>query len=195
MTSPPRKRRGSADVDAGARDALLLERLRAGDRSAFTELVRAYRADVFRLVRARVSTDADAEDVTQQALVRALRAIGTFRGDASLRTWLHRIAVNAALNHARDARSGRSISLDDVEIITNALSTGRMSAREARRKLAAAVRELPPKQRLVVELRIVHELSFAAVAGIAGCSEDSAKANFRHAVARLRELSGLADGR
>ena len=123
MTSPPRKRRGSTDVDAGARDALLLERLRAGDRSAFTELVRAYRADVFRLVRARVSTDADAEDVTQQAFVRALRAIGTFRGDASLRTWLHRIAVNAALNHARDARSGRSISLDDVEIITNALST------------------------------------------------------------------------
>jgi RNA polymerase sigma-70 factor (ECF subfamily) len=138
-----------------------------------------------------MSSDADAEDVTQQAFVNALRAIGRFRGDSGLRTWLHRIALNAAMNHARDARHGRAVSLDDVEIITNALSTGRLSARESRRRLAAAVRELAPKQRLVVELRIVDELSFAAIASIAGCSEDSAKANFRHAVARLRELSGI----
>jgi RNA polymerase sigma-70 factor (ECF subfamily) len=67
-----------------------------------------------------------------------------------------------------------------------------MSARQARRKLAAAIVQLPPKQRIVVELRIVHEMPFAAIAKIAGCSEDSAKANYRHAVAKLRELSGIA---
>jgi RNA polymerase sigma-70 factor (ECF subfamily) len=190
MSSGPRSRRTSDDA---SRDHRLLERLRAGDRAAFTELVRAHRADVFRFVRGRMSSDADAEDVTQQAFVNALRAIARFRGDSGLRTWLHRIALNLAMNHARDARHGRAVSLDEVEIITNALSTGRLSARESKKRLAAAVRELPPKQRLVVELRIVDELSFAAIATIAGCSEDSAKANFRHAVARLRELSGIGN--
>ena len=172
----------------------LLARLRAGDRAAFGELVRAHRAGIVRAVRRYVASDAEAEDVTQHALVKALRAIATFRGDSSITTWLHRIAVNTAMNHTRDAHHDRAIPLEDVEIITNALSTGRMSAREARRRLADAIVQLPPKQRIVVELRIVHEMPFAAIAKVAGCSEDSAKANFRHAVAKLRELSGLAAG-
>jgi RNA polymerase sigma-70 factor (ECF subfamily) len=170
----------------------LLVRLRAGDRAAFGELVREHRATIVRAVRGYVASDAEAEDVTQQALIKALRAIPEFRGDSSIATWLRRIAVNTAINFTRDAHHDRAIPIEDVEIITNALSTGRMSARQARRKLAAAIVQLPPKQRVVVELRIVHELPFAAIAKIAGCSEDSAKANFRHAVAKLRELSGIA---
>ena len=169
----------------------VLARLRAGDRAAFGELVRVHRPAIVRAVRGYVANDAEAEDVAQHVFVKALRAIGEFRGEASLATWLRRIAINTAMNFTRDAHHERAIPIEDVEIITNALSTGRMSAREARRKLADAIVQLPPKQRIVVELRIVHELPFAAIAKIAGCSEDSAKANFRHAVAKLRELSGL----
>ncbi len=79
------------------------------------------------------------------------------------------------------------MSLEDVELITNALGTGKMAAREARRKLAAAVLRLPPKQRQVVELRLIHEMSFRAVGEIMGTSEASAKANYQHAVKKLRE--------
>jgi RNA polymerase sigma-70 factor (ECF subfamily) len=175
----------------GRDEAALLARLHDGDRAAFGELVRTHRAALVRAVRGYVANDAEAEDVTQQALLNALRAIGGFRGDASLATWLRRIAVNAAINFTRDAHHGRVVSLEDVEIITNALSTGRMSARHARKRLADAIVQLPPKQRLVVQLRILHEMPFAAIAEVANCSEDSAKANYRHAVARLRELSGL----
>ena len=174
-----------------ASDDEVLERIRAGDRAAFGELVRAHRAMIVRTVRGYLASDAEAEDVAQQSLLKALRAIGDFRGEASVATWLRKIAVRTALNYKRDARHDRAVPLSDVEIITNALSTGRMSMRQARRKLADAIVQLPPKQRIVVELRIVHELPFAAIAKIADCSEDSAKANFRHAVARLRELSGL----
>ena len=170
----------------------LLARLRAGDRSAFGDLVRAHRAAIVRAVRGYVANDAEAEDVTQQALLKALRAIGEFRGDASFETWLRKIAVNTAINFTRDAHHDRAIPLSQIEIITNALSAGRMSARQGRKKLAEAIAQLPPKQRIAVELRIVHELPFAAIAKIAGCSEDSAKANFRHAVAKLRELAGIA---
>ncbi len=95
--------------------------------------------------------------------------------------------MNAAMNHARDTRRRRSVPIEEVDLITNALGTGRMAVREARRKLTAALERLPPKQRTVVELRLVHELSFRAIAEIAGTSEDSAKSNFQHAVRRLRE--------
>ena len=77
-----------------------------------------------------------------------------------------------------------------VRVLADALAGlhAGMSAREARRRLADAIVQLPPKQ------RIVHEMPFAAIAKVAACSEDSAKANFRHAVAKLRELSGLTAG-
>lgn len=175
-----------------ATDDDVLARLRAGDRGAFGELVRAHRAKLVRAVRGYVASDAEAEDVIQQALVKALRAIAEFRGDSSIETWLRKIAVNTAINFTRDAHHDRAVPISQVEIITNALSAGRMSARQVRKKLAEAIVQLPPKQRVAVELRIVHEMPFAAIAKIAGCSEDSAKSNFRHGVAKLRELAGIA---
>ncbi len=165
----------------------LVARIRAGERAAFTDVVKRHRDAVQRLVRGYVTSDAAAEDLTQQTFLSALRAIDTFRGEARLGTWLHRIAVNTALNFARDEKRARSVSIEEVELITNALGTGRMAAREAKRKLGAAVAELPSKQRIVVELRLVHELSFKAIAEIAECSEESARANFQHGVKRLRE--------
>lgn len=121
-----------------AEDLNILSRLRAGDRQTFADLVRKHRAGIQRLVRGYVKTDEEAEDLTQQAFMKALRSIATFRGDASFRTWLHRIAVNAALNHARDQRRAPTVSIEEADLITNALGTGRMAARgtaQARRGL------------------------------------------------------------
>ena len=168
-------------------EAPLVARIQAGERAAFAEVVKRHRGAVLRLVRGWVASDAEAEDLTQQTFLSALRAIETFRGEARLATWLHRIALNTAKNHARDEKRTRSVSIEEVELITNALGTGRMAAREAKRKLAAALADLPAKQRLVVELRLVHELSFKAIAEIAACSEESARANFQHGTKRLRE--------
>jgi RNA polymerase sigma-70 factor (ECF subfamily) len=170
-------------------DGELVARLLAGERGLFADLVRKHREDIARLVRGYVKTDDETEDLTQQTFLRALRAIDGFRRESSFRTWLHRIAVNVALNHVRDRKHARTVSLEEVELITNALGTGRMAAREARRRIASALEHLPPKQRLVVELRLVHEMSFRAIAGIAECSEDSAKSNYQHAVKRLRAFA------
>jgi RNA polymerase sigma-70 factor, ECF subfamily len=169
-------------------DRELVARLLAGERGLFADLVRKHRKDIERLVRGYVKTNEEAEDLAQQTFLRALRAIDGFRSESSFRTWLHRIAVNVALNHIRDNKRERTVSLEEVELITNALGTGRMAAREAKRRIAAALEHLPPKQRLVVELRLVHEMSFRTIAGIAECSEDSAKSNYQHAVKRLRAI-------
>jgi RNA polymerase sigma-70 factor (ECF subfamily) len=139
------------------------------------------------VVRRYVDNDAEADDLTQQTFMLALRGIANFRGESTLRTWLHRIAVNAALNYKRDSKRARAVSLEDVELITNALGTGKMAAREAKRKIAAALEKLPAKQRAVVELRLVHDMPFRAIASITGSTEEAARVNYHHAVKRLRE--------
>lgn len=149
------------------------------------ELARRQLPLVARLVRRYVS-EHDAEDVAQRAVMRALDKLDTFRGESSFRSWVHRIAVNVALNHVRDHRREQAQPVDEADLITNTLGTARLVAREARVRLLDAVSELPPKQRLSVELRLFQELSFADVATRMGVTEDSAKANFHHALKRLR---------
>ena len=168
-------------------DSALVAQVLGGHRESFAALVSKHRDGIRRLMRGYVRSEAEAEDLTQQAFTRALRSIASFRNESAFRTWLERIAINGALTGLRHARRFPSVSIEDVELITNALSTGRMASREIRRKLSDALTKLPPKQRLVVELRIVHEMSFRAIGEIAECSEDSAKANYQHAVKRLRE--------
>jgi RNA polymerase sigma-70 factor (ECF subfamily) len=168
-------------------DADLVARFLAGDRSAFDALVRRHQAAVRRLVLRYVKSDADAKDITQVAFVRAFEKLNAFRGDAAFRTWLFRIAINLALNHVRGTPADLE-PIGDVAAFTSSLQTSRLVAAEVWRKVSARLDDLPPKQRLALELRIFHDLSFEEVAVIAGFSEESAKANFHHAVKRLRGL-------
>ena len=181
-TEPPPD---SAVIDE---DAPLVERFRAGDRAAFDAIVRKYDAPLAALVRRYVKNDADTKDVTQRAFLRVFERIGTFRGDAAFRTWLFRIAIHLALNQLRGRDRLQSAELDDIAAFTSSLETSRLVAAELWQKVVARLVELPPKQRLVVELRLFHELSFREIAAVAACSEDSAKANFHHGVKRLREI-------
>ena len=128
----------------------------------------------------------EAEDLAQRAFVRAFEKIADFRGDASFRTWIYRITVNLSLNHLRDhARTTPQPIAEDAIAVEP--RDGAVEA-ESQRRLRAALEQLPPKQRLVMELRVFEELSFRDVAAIAECSEDAAKANFHHALKRLRTL-------
>ena len=164
----------------------------AGRTSAFDSLVKAHQRGVFYLVRRYVRVDADAADVTQQAFVRAFRALAQFRGDATPRSWLYRIAINCALSWLRDHK--REIATEIADNMWVAEATGASDLVEAQRKatLRAAIAQLPPKQRQIVELRVFDDLSFREVAQIAECNENTAKVNFHHALQRLRAL--LPDG-
>lgn len=174
-------------TDAPSDEAALIAQARTGDREARGELAKRQLPLVVRLVRRYVS-EADAEDVAQRAVMRALEKLDTFRGDSSFRSWVHRIAVNTALNHVRDHKREAPQAIDEADLITNTLGTARLVAREAKVKLLAAVQELPPKQKSAVEMRLFQELSFAEVATEMGITEDSAKANYHHAMKRLRAV-------
>ena len=87
-------------------DALLIARLTAGHAAAYRELFRQHSDEVYRLARRFVTSDADAEEVTQEVFIAAHQSIGRFRGHSRLRTWLFRITVNRALKRRRSRRSG-----------------------------------------------------------------------------------------
>lgn len=168
-------------------DAAFVAQFLAGDRDAFDALVRRHQAAVRSLVLRYVKSDADAKDITQVAFVRAFEKLSEFRGQAAFRTWLFRIAINLALNHIRGAPADLA-PIGDVGAFTKSLQTSQLVAAEVWRKVSARLDDLPPKQRLALELRIFHDLSFEEVADVGGFSVESAKANFHHAVKRLRGL-------
>lgn len=166
-------------------DEILAEQAKSGEASAKDELARRHLVILRRVVRRYVRED-DAEDVAQKAMMRALDKIDSFRGESSFRSWLHRVAINVALNHVRDSKRDRASEIDEADLITNTLGTQRLVAREAKERLVRLVEELPEKQRATVKLRLFGELSFAEIGKELGISEDSAKVNFHHALKRLR---------
>jgi RNA polymerase sigma-70 factor (ECF subfamily) len=169
-------------------DAALVERAVRGERRAFDELVRRHQPGLWRLVRRYLADDADASDVTQLAFVRAYRGLARFRGDATVRSWLYRIGINLALNHRRDRAREQPAEIAPDQLTTPAAAPALMLAAERSLVVRAAVAALPPKQRLVLELRVYDDLPFREVAMLAECTENAAKVSFHYAVKRLREV-------
>ena len=171
-------------------DRELAERFWSGDRAAFDQIVRRHQRGVWHLVRRYVKRDADASDVTQLALVRAFRGLGTFRGAASVRSWLYRIAINCSLSWLRDHRREEPTEIAEDALTDANPAPARLEGGQETARLRAAIAQLPPKQRLVLELRVFDDLSFREVAELADCTENTAKVNFHYAVKRLRDILG-----
>jgi RNA polymerase sigma-70 factor, ECF subfamily len=181
----------SGQVTGAAGDELaVLAAAQAGDEVAREQLVVRYLDDVFRLT-SRILGDRElAQDATQDTFVNALGALHRFRGAASFRTWLLRIAVNAARTVGRRQVRRREVSL---VLADNEHSTGPDAAVRAEQRGEAArvevmLARLPLKQRLAVALRAQQGLSYGEIAGALDCSEGAARVNYHLGIKRLREL-------
>jgi RNA polymerase sigma-70 factor (ECF subfamily) len=184
------------EAAAEARDADrdLAEAFQRGDRTAFETLVRRHQKGVWRIVRRYIRRDADAKDVTQLVFVRAFKGLATFRNAATVRSWLYRIAINCSLTWIRDHKRETPTEIAEDSLAEMPAAPAKISAQQDGTALRAAILQLPPKQKLVLELRIFDELSFKEVAELADCTENTAKVTFHHAVKRLREILGGGDG-
>jgi RNA polymerase sigma-70 factor (ECF subfamily) len=186
---------GTAMTEIVDPDRELADRFRGGDRTAFDALVRKHQKGVWRLVRRYIKSDADAADVTQLVFVRAFKGLVTFRGAASVRSWLYRIAINCSLSWIRDHRHEQPAEIAEDAFIAQNAGPERIAGGEDSARLRDAIEQLPPKQKMVLELRVFDDLSFREVAELADCSENTAKVNFHYAVKRLRDiLGGNRDG-
>lgn len=174
-------------------DLQLVERFCAGERRAFDRLVRKYQRPLYYLALRYVKNEADAHDLTQRAFVRMFKSMSRFRRAASFRTWAYRITINLCLNHIRDRRKETVAEVAEDALTAEAEAEHIAITRQRSRQLQLAIEQLPPKQRMVLELRVFDDLSFREVAELASCSENAAKVNFHHAVKRLRSLMQPAD--
>jgi RNA polymerase sigma-70 factor (ECF subfamily) len=157
-----------------------------GEREAFDRLVQRYQRDVYRLCYRYVNNHHDANDLAQEAFLKAYRAIGRFRGDSSFSTWMYRIAVNTCLNFRASRRTDPEELPAGLQDRTPG-AAARMESEETSRRVRRAVAALPEKQRATLILKVYHELSHEEVAGILGSSVGTVKANFFHALANLRK--------
>ena len=174
--------------DTADPDRELAERFRSGDRGAFDLIVRRHQKGVWKIVRRYVKRDADASDVTQQVFVRAFKGLAAFRGAATVRSWLYRIAINCALSWLRDHRREEPTEIAEESLTEMPVAPGRIASDQDSVQLRKAIEQLPPKQRMVLELRVFDDLSFREVAELAECSENTAKVNFHYAVKKLRDI-------
>jgi len=176
--------------DAVLSDEELVERGRAGDDAALGGLVERHQAAAYRVAFSMLQDDDAAQDVVQDAFIKAFRALEGFRGEASFRTWVLTIVGNEARGALRRRGRRRETALEDAGPVRSeqkAPDAEAVDAQEAAR--ARSIMEtLPEKQKLSVALRIDDGLSFKEIGEIIGSSEGAARVNYFHGIRRLREL-------
>jgi RNA polymerase sigma-70 factor, ECF subfamily len=171
-------------------DARLVERTRRGDLAAFETLVERHRDVVFR-VAARIVGRADADDVSQDAFLRAFHRLAKFRGDASFRAWLLQITHNAAVDHLSRRRSDPVEDAGEQETAEHEvvrLPAERLESRERIVRLERKLRGLSPDARVVLVLRDIEGLSYEEIAAITGAPLGTVKARLSRARRDLIEM-------
>ncbi len=179
-------------------ESALVSRAKAGDASAFSELVQHYDRRVFRMAKQITQNDDDAEDVLQEAFLKAYTHLDDFQGNSKFYTWIVRIAVNEALMKLRKRRSDRSVPLDEP-IDTGEDEVPReiavwdenpeetYSREELAELLDQAVQSLKPAYRTVFVLRDIEEMSIEETAEALGLSISAVKSRLLRARLQLRE--------
>lgn len=170
-------------------DAGLVQRVRGGDLSAFERLVDRHRPVVIR-VAARIVGSGEAEDVSQDAFLRAFHRLDRFRGDAPFRSWLLRITHNAALDHVRRRRAEPvdPEALDTGEPSSARPPADRLEVRERIERLERKLRGLNPQHRVVLVLRDAEGLSYEEIADITDTPLGSVKARLHRARGEFVEM-------
>jgi RNA polymerase sigma-70 factor (ECF subfamily) len=160
-------------------DQALVERVQQGDRRAFDLLVRKYRHKVIALISRYVHDWTECEDISQEAFVRAWRAIGSFRGESAFYTWLYKIAVNTAKNHL--VAMGRRPPMGDIDVEDAVYVPGATRMHESatperelmreqvEQTVFSTVQALPEELRVAITLREVDGKSYDEIASIMNC--------------------------
>ncbi|MEI6722471.1 MAG: RNA polymerase sigma factor RpoE [Betaproteobacteria bacterium] len=191
-------------------DQQLVERAQKGDKRAFGLLVDKYQRKLARLLSRFVRDSAEVEDVTQEAFIKAYRALPNFRGDSAFYTWLYRIGINTAKNHlmAAGRRAPTSTSVDSEE--AEGLDEGEqlrdintpeslLLSREIGDTVNAAMLALPEDLRTAIQLREMEGMSYEDIAQIMNCPIGTVRSRIfraREAIAeRLKPLLDTGDDR
>lgn len=189
-------------------DQQLVERAQSGDKHAFELLVAKYQRRLGRLISRFVRDAAEAEDVTQDAFIKAYRALPAFRGDSAFYTWLYRIGINTAKNHllalGRRAPTSTHFDSDEAEEFEDAsllheVSTpeNELMSKQVVEVVNASLQQLPDDLRMALTLREIEGLSYEEIAAVMNCPIGTVRSRIFRArevvAANLRPLLGTND--
>lgn len=186
-------------------DQQLVERAQRGDKQAFELLVVKYQRKLGRLLSRFIRDAAEVEDVTQEAFIKAYRALPTFRGDSAFYTWLYRIGINTAKNFlvAQGRRAPTTTGFDNEEAENmeegsqlREMNTpeSELMSKQVAQTVNQALQELPEELRTAITLREIEGLSYEEIAGIMNCPIGTVRSRIfraRETIAeKLRPLLG-----
>ena len=187
-------------------DSLLIREAQRGDRAAFEELVRQYDRAVLRLALHLTGSEQDAQDIYQEAFLKAYRNLGSFRFECSFYTWIYRIVTNLCLDHIRkrqvrkeDAPVVRDSEGEEYSIIdqvkdarAHANPEHDLMRRELGGKINHALEKLTPRERMVFELKHYQGLKLRTIGEMLNTTEETAKNTLFRATQKLRgSLAGM----
>lgn len=157
---------------------------------AFSLLVKKYQQRLYWHLRKMVIVHEDADDLLQNTLIKAWNNLATFRGEASLFTWLYRIATNEALNHLNKKRAELTNSFEDLEILmANRIDNDPLfTGDEIQKRLQKSILALPDKQRLVFNMKYYDNMKYEEMAEILNTSVGALKASYFHAVRKIEAM-------
>lgn len=156
---------------------------------AFTEIVNRYRERLYAIIRGYVNDHEDTDDILQDTFLKAYRHLSGFRGESQLYTWLTRIAINQSISYLRKKKLMNRTPLDhesDRLISPHPLPDAQADHHQMQEWIREAVDRLPEKQKTVFILRYYDERSHAEIAEITGNSEGTIKANYFHALIKIK---------
>ena len=177
-------------------DQLLARRAADGDRQAFKEIVERYKQLMFGVAKSVLGDSPAAEDVVQDAFIKAYKALPDYRGDAQLSSWLYRITYSAAIDYVR--QQSRHVELvsdaDELDQFSDPSSNGQtdsaVRSRQLRREIHAALESLTPFEKTIFTLRHMQNFRLREIAEVLDRSEGTVKSMLFRAIHKLQERLG-----
>jgi RNA polymerase sigma-70 factor (ECF subfamily) len=178
-------------------EAVLVKRARQGDLGAYDELVRRYQERIYATVYHMTANHEDANDLAQEAFIKAYQALKSFKGGSSFYTWVYRIAVNKTINFLKQRKNKAHMSLDDLDfnaehdpdlvaLISDKTPRREINLAELHEKLNEAMQKLSEPHRLVVTLHDVQGLSHEEIAEIMDCNIGTVRSRLFYARQQLQ---------
>jgi len=175
----------------------LVKRAKQGDLTAYDELVRRYQERIYATVYHMTANHEDANDLAQDAFIKAFQALKSFKGGSSFYTWVYRIAVNKTINFLKQRKNKAQMSLDDLDfnaehdpdlvaLISDKTPRREASLAELQEKLNAAMQKLSEPHRLVVTLHDVQGMSHEEIAEIMDCNIGTVRSRLFYARQQLQ---------
>ena len=182
---------------APADESSLVQRARDGDLAAYDDLVRRYQERIYATIYHMTSNHEDANDLAQEAFIKAFQALKSFKGGSSFYTWVYRIAVNKTINFLKQRKNKAQMSLNDLDfnaehdpdlvaLISEKTPRREINLAELQEKLNIAMQKLSEPHRLVVTLHDVQGLSHDEIARIMDCNIGTVRSRLFYARQQLQ---------